>query len=147
MEASLETRPNKYVPSARAADPKSHGRSKVTNHRDLLPYIADGRARQARRFRDCVRALICDAGGIENLSEVKLGLVRRLAAATVLSEDLEVRAVNGEPIDIGTFCQLASTTVRLASRLGIERVARSINDPTLAIYEQELARFEAEDGA
>jgi len=108
-----------------------NGRSRVTNHRDLLPHIADGRQTQARRFRDLVRAFISDAGGIENCSEVKLGLARRLAAATVLSEDIEAKAVNGEPIDVGTFCQLASTTVRLATRLGVERVARDCG-PTLA---------------
>jgi hypothetical protein len=108
-----------------------NGRSKATNHRDLLPRIADGRATQARRFRDLVRAFIADAGGIEACSEVKLGLARRLAAATVLSEELEIKAVNGEPVDIGTFCQLASTTVRLSQRLGVERVARDIG-PSLS---------------
>jgi hypothetical protein len=122
--------------SLRIADAKplprtKFGRSKATNHRDLLPHIADGRQAEARRFRDCVRALIQDAGGIENCSEVRLGLIRRLAAATVLSEDIEAKAVNGEPIDISTFCQLASTTVRLAQRLGIERVPRDVS-PSLA---------------
>jgi hypothetical protein len=43
-----------------------------------------------------------------------------------LSEDLEGRAVNGDPVNIGEFCQLASTTVRIATRLGIERVARDV---------------------
>jgi hypothetical protein len=103
-----------------------HGRAAATNHRDLLPNVRDGREVQARRFRDLVRAFIADAGGIENCSEVKLGLLRRLAAATVLSEDLEGRAVNGDPVNIGEFCQLASTTVRIATRLGIERVARDV---------------------
>jgi hypothetical protein len=103
-----------------------HGRAAATNHKDLLPNVKDGRERQARRFRDVVRQLIADAGGIENCSEVKLGLVRRLAAATVLSEDLEGQAINGEPVSISEFCQLASTSVRLATRIGIERVARDV---------------------
>ena len=38
-------------------------------------------------------------------------------------EGSEAKAVNGEPIDLGAFCQLASTTVRLATRLGVERIA------------------------
>src|SRR5262245_61836245 len=90
------------VPSPKA----KHGRSAATNHRDLLPHVADGRQAQARRFRDLVRAMINDAGGVENCSEVRLGLIRRLAAATVISEEIEGKAVNGEPIDISTFCQL-----------------------------------------
>jgi hypothetical protein len=110
-----------------------YGRSKLTNHRDLLPKIADGRAGAARRFRDLVRALIADMGGIENCSEVKLGLIRRLAAATVLSEEIEARAVNGEPVDINQFCTLASTTVRLAQRLGINRIQRDVT-PSLSDY-------------
>ena len=48
----------------------------------------------------------------------------------MLSEELEGKAVNGQQVDIGTFCQLASTTVRLAQRLGIERVPREVG-PTL----------------
>jgi hypothetical protein len=111
-----------------------NGRARATNHRDVLPHIKDGRQTQARRFRDLVRALVSDSGGIANCSEIRLGMIRRLAAATVLSEDLETKAVNGEPIDVSTFCQLASTTVRLAQRLGIERIARDVGVPTLANY-------------
>jgi hypothetical protein len=107
-----------------------NGRSRASNHRDLLPHVADGRASQARRFRDLVRAFISDAGGAENLSEVKLGLLRRLAALTVMSEDIEGRAIAcGEPVDIAVYCQIASTSVRLSQRLGIERVPRDITLP------------------
>src|SRR5262245_30967924 len=108
------------------ADRRAKGRSRASNHRDLLPHISDGRSTQARRFRDLVGAMIADAGGIELCSEIRLGLIRRLAAATVLSEDIEAKAVNGEGVDIGEFCQLASTTVRLAQRLGVERIPREV---------------------
>jgi hypothetical protein len=105
----------------------------MTNHRDLLPQVADGRAPQARRFRDLVRAFIADAGGVENCSEVKLGLARRLASITVVVEDLEGRAVNGEVVDLNTLCQLASTAMRLSSRLGLERVSKNVT-PSLHQY-------------
>ena len=39
--------------------------------------------------------------------------------------------INGEAVDIGTLCTLASTTVRLSQRLGIERVPKDVS-PTLA---------------
>jgi hypothetical protein len=100
-------------------------RSKITNHVDLLP-DPDGRSSAARRFRDLVSAFLVDMGGIENCSEIKLGLVRQLAAVTVQAELLAAQMVNGVPVDIPTLCQLASTTVRLSTRLGIERIAKNI---------------------
>jgi hypothetical protein len=39
--------------------------------------------------------------------------------------------INGEAVDISTLCTLASTTVRLSQRLGLERVPRDAG-PTLA---------------
>jgi hypothetical protein len=115
-----------------------NGRARATNHRDVLPHIADGRHAQARRFRDLVRSMVGDAGGIENCTEVRLGLIRRLAAATVLSEEIEGKVVNGEMISVADFCQLASTTVRLATRLGVDRVPRDVG-LSLADYLQQQA--------
>jgi hypothetical protein len=101
-------------------------RSRITNHRELLPGV-NGRSAPARRFRDLVSSYIVDMGGLEYVSEIKLGLIRRLAAATVQAEIIEARMVNGEKIDVGTLCTLASTTVRIASRLGLERVAKPVD--------------------
>src|SRR6516165_373918 len=52
---------------------------------------------------------------------------------TVQAEMLEARMVNGEAIDIATLCTLASTTVRLSQRLGLERRARNVT-PSLGQY-------------
>jgi len=107
-------------------------RARITNHKDLLPGL-DGRTSAARRFRDLVSSYIADMGGIDRCSEIKLGLLRRLAAATVQAELLEARMVNGEQIDVGTLCTLASTTLRIASRLGLERRAKNVT-PTVKAY-------------
>ena len=56
--------------------------------------------------------------------------VCRLAATTVQAEMLEARMVDGEQIDVGQLCTLASTTVRIASRLGLERRAKPVT-PTV----------------
>jgi hypothetical protein len=104
----------------------------VTNHKDLLPGL-DGRSATARRFRDLVNAFVADMGGLDRCSEVRLGLVRRLAATTVQAEMLEARMVNGDAIDIATLCTLASTTVRLSQRLGLERRARNVT-PSVGQY-------------
>ena len=118
------------------------GRSRATNHRDLLPRIKDGRASQARRFRDLVRAFIVESG--DDCSEVRIGLLRRLAAATVLSEELECNVVNGEPVNISEFCTLASTTVRLAMRFGINRIPKNVT-PTLAQYLDQIHQQQTPD--
>jgi hypothetical protein len=107
-------------------------RSAVTNHQDLLPGL-DGRSAAARRFRDLVSSYISDMGGADRCSEIRLGLLRRLAATTVQAELLEARMINGEEIDVGTLCTLASTTVRISQRLGLERRARNVM-PSLREY-------------
>ena len=93
------------------SDELSRTRSAVTNHKDLLPGL-DGRSASARRFRDLVNAFVADMGGLDCCSEIKLGLVRRLAATTVQAEMLEARMMNGEAIDIATLCTLASLEAR-----------------------------------
>jgi hypothetical protein len=123
----------------------SRTRSAVTNQKDLLPGL-DGRSASARRFRDLVNAFVADMGGLDRCSEIKLGLVRRLAATTVQAEMLEARMVNGEAIDIATLCTLASTTVRISQRLGLNRVAKDAT-PSLATYLRSPPPTEIEEAA
>ena len=78
---------------------------------------------------------------------MKLGLLRRLAAASVLAEAMEAKAVSGAAIDVNEFCTLASTTVRLAQRVGINRVPRNVT-PSLNEYVASLDLApETEDAA
>ena len=131
-----------------AARRHKHGRSRLTNHRDLLPAL-DGRSSAARRFRDLVGAYIADMGGLDLCSEVKLGLLRRLAACTVRAEMLEAELLNGGQVSVSELCALASTAVRLSSRLGLERCQKTVG-PTLAEYLESLqnkAEPEVEVGA
>jgi hypothetical protein len=120
------------------------GRSKITNQPDLL-LGKDARSVTARRFRDLVKSLIADAGGVEHCSTAKIGLLRRLAAASVLAEIIEARAVDGEPIDIGEFCNLASTAVRLTSRVGLSRYKKNITPSLSEVFAD--ANQSSEDAA
>ena len=113
------------APSQPLSAAKSQARSRVTNHRDLLPNI-DGRSLIARRYRDIVAAVIADQGGLDRMAEARLQLTRRFAACAVLAESMEARMANGEALDIGEYSQLASTMVRVAARIGISRTARDI---------------------
>lgn len=118
---------------------KPTARSRVSNGSDLLPNV-DGRSATARRFRDICSAIIVDQGGLDRLSESRLQLIRRFAAAAVLAEQMESKLVEGTAIDLSEHAQLASTLCRLASRIGIDRISRDLT-PTLAEY---LAQKQAE---
>lgn len=103
----------------------ANARARITNHTELLPGL-DGRSAGARRFRDLIGAFVADQGGLDQLSEIKVGLIRRLAAASVMAEMIEAKAMSGADVDVSVFCNLASTTVRIASRLGLERVQKDM---------------------
>jgi hypothetical protein len=119
---------------------RSPQRSRISNGTALLPGI-DGRSAAARRYKDLVHAFVSDAGGADVCSEVKLGLIRRLASVTVQSEMLEAKMASGIDIDVGTLCTLASTVVRLSQRLGLNRVARDVTPaPTLHQYLRDKQR-------
>ena len=102
------------------------GKSRITNGRDILPNV-DLRSRIARRYRDLVQAICSDQGGADLMSEARMQLIRRFAAASCIAENLEAKLVAGEDIDLPSFAQLSSTLVRLTNHLGLERVPRNIS--------------------
>ena len=103
-------------------------RSRVSNGNTFLHGI-DGRSGLARRFRDVTAAILTDQGGAGTMAEARLQLIRRFAAAACLAEQMEARLANGEEIDIAEHAQLASTLVRIAQRIGIDRRAKNITPP------------------
>jgi hypothetical protein len=111
---------------------KVYGRSRISNGHDVLPDV-DGRSVIARRYRDIANAIFVDqSGGADQCSEARKQLIRRFAAA-VLAEQMESRLANGEQINIQEHATLSSTLVRLAQRIGIDRVARDVT-PSLDEY-------------
>jgi hypothetical protein len=113
----------------------------VSNGSEVLPGI-DGRSVVARRYRDLYEALCTDQGGIDRLSEVRLQLIRRFAAASVLAEQMEAKLANGAAVDIAEYCTLASTATRISNRIGMERRAKTV--PSLAEYIEARATIDAE---
>ena len=102
----------------------SKQRSRLSNGTKLLPDL-DGRSAMARRFRNS--AVLTDQGGADQCSESRLQLVRRFAAAAVLAEQLEAALANGQEINIAEHGLLCSTLVRIAQRIGIDRVPRDVS--------------------
>jgi hypothetical protein len=88
---------------------------------------------QDRRYRDITGAVIADQGGLARMSEARQQLIRRFAAAAVIPEQMESRLANGQEIDITQHSLLASTLVRIAQRIGIDRKLRRVV-PSLAEY-------------
>jgi hypothetical protein len=121
-------------------DRKAMGRARASNGHDILPGVRDGRSLIARRYRDIVRAIVADQGGAAQISEARLQLVRRFSAAAVLAEQMESRLANGEQIDIAEHALLASTLVRIARRIGVNRVPRDVTpSPSVVEYLREAA--------
>ena len=90
MSLSSEQRPATRLAQA-------HNRSRVTNGVDVLPDV-DGRSIVARRYRDISAQIISDQGGLDRLSESRVQLIRRFAAAAVIAEQMEARLANGEKL-------------------------------------------------
>jgi hypothetical protein len=111
---------------------KRRARSAVSNGTNVLANC-DGRSTIARRYRDIIAAVVAGAGGADRCSETKLALIRRFSAAACLAEAMEAKLVSGEPIDIGEHALLCSTLVRVAQRIGINRIPKNIT-PTLNEY-------------
>lgn len=128
MEGAIQKPPDSRSNAGR----KAYARSRVSNGRDVLPDV-DGRTGVARRYRDIASAVLIDQGGPELCSESRKQLIRRFAAAAVLAEQLEAQLVRGEAIDIQEHALLCSTMVRVAQRIGINRVARNVT-PTVDQY-------------
>jgi hypothetical protein len=128
----MEIVSRKFADSRPVEQRKRHGRSRISNHPDLLPGV-DGRSYVYRRFRDICTAIASDQGGASTLSEARLQLVRRFSAACVLAERMESDLANGKDINVERHALLCSTLTRLAQRIGIDRRARTLN-PTVADY-------------
>ena len=105
-------------------------RSRLSNQREILPGV-DQRLAIARRYRDLVAQIAQDQGGADRCSEARMQLIRRFASGAVLAEALEARLANGEEVDIAEHALLSSTLVRLAQRIGINRIARDVS-PSLS---------------
>jgi hypothetical protein len=67
----------------------------------------------------------------EALTAARIQLIKRFAAASILAEQLEVRVAQGEQISISEHALLCSSLVRLAQRIGIDKVPRDVT-PSLA---------------
>lgn len=102
---------------------KACGRSRLSNDATLLAGV-DMRSLVGRRYKDLIRAIISDQGGVERLAEARIQLIRRFAGIGCLAEAAEARMALGQEFDIGEYIAVASTMSRIAARIGINRTAK-----------------------
>ena len=112
--------------------------------RDLVPL--DKTSGPSRFFHRCVREIEGDLGGRQNLSRIEGELVRAFAGAATTLQYLNVQVALGDisELDLGSYATLASTLVRLGSRLGLQRRAKDIV-PSLAEYLEGTGNAAADD--
>jgi hypothetical protein len=110
-------------------------RSALTNGNRLfvLEGNADGRSASYRRFKDVLEQILADLGGAEILSEGQRQLCRRAATLSIMAESMECDAVGNKPFDVDLYGQLTDRLGRCLARLGLERVARPVNDGSQAL--------------
>ena len=133
-----------HRPSKAALKGRGQFKSRVTLGRDVLPNV-DGRSTIARRYRDIASAIVNDQGGVEQCSETRQQLIRRFSAAACIAEKMEAALVRGEQIDVAEHGLLCSTLVRIAQRIGINRVPKTIV-PSLHDYLETAASEPVEGG-
>jgi hypothetical protein len=79
-----------------------------------------------RRFRDLCANIAADAGGVDRLSTIQLDLIRKYASLAMLGEKLQADLINGREVNLGELVVISSTLSRLATRIGLKRVAKDV---------------------
>jgi hypothetical protein len=83
----------------------------------------------ARRFFDkMVREIESDLGGRRQLSRIQLELIRGFAGAATTLQYLNVQVALGETseIDLSGYAIIASTMLRIGSKLGLQRRPKDV---------------------
>jgi hypothetical protein len=99
--------------------------------RPLTRDALDGRTKARKLFDAIAKGIAADLGGEGQLSTVQLHLIEAFAGVAINVQDLNARMLIGEPINVVEQAHAISTLARVASRIGINRVARDIS-PTLS---------------
>ena len=123
--------------------PQAAFRTAIGNGSRVLDGV-DGRSHVARRHVEISASIASDLGGAALLSEAQLQLIRSAAGLVILREDLDSKAVNGERIDVATYCRISNSLRRVLGTIGLKRVPRDITPDPLT-YARQYDRLKAED--
>jgi hypothetical protein len=93
--------------------------------RDLVPLDNSG---PGRFHGKCVRDIERDLGGRYELTRIEIELIQAFAAGAVALRYLNAQIVLGDTsaLNVASFANLASTLLRIGSRLGFKRRAKEV---------------------
>jgi hypothetical protein len=106
----------------RSTNGKYLGKTRLISRSQL-----DHRTKAAQEFDQIASAIASDLGGEDRLSTVQKHLVEAFAGAAIHVNDLNARLLLGQEVDILEHSQAISTMVRIASRIGVHRLAKDIS--------------------
>jgi hypothetical protein len=115
-------------------DPAKPSRPRHKPVRLLQPLtreVLDKRSNAFKLFNRLAADIEADLGGRDQLSTIELTLIEAYVGAAVTLQHMNTRLALGQEIDLSQHAQAVSAMVRVASRLGLQRRARTVGGPTL----------------
>ena len=106
-------------------------RDKIRLGYERMPFAVDGRGSLAKRFKEIAGQLMVDQG--KDLPAVRLQLVKRFVGCCVLCETIEGQVAAGETVGVSEYSALINSLVRLANRIGLDRIPKNVT-PSLDDY-------------
>jgi hypothetical protein len=104
------------------------GKTKLLTLDDL-----DRRTRAATRALDLQDKLISERGGTENLSALRVEVLRSVAVLSAMVEDLQARWLMGEKTDVAVISTVINARRREAELIGLDPLPRDVS-PDLRDY-------------
>jgi hypothetical protein len=104
-----------------------------SKQRLLTRQSLDGRSRARKQYDAIVFGIAQDLGGEDRLSTVQCELVEAFAGVAVWFKDLNARLLLGQQVDPSEIASAVNSMVKVASRIGVTRIARDIT-PDLQTY-------------
>lgn len=86
----------------------------------------DARSHACRQFNAICANIAADLGGLSELSEVQKRLVEAFAGAFLHVDMMSTKLLINAEVDVTAHSTAISTLVRVASRIGLQRVARDV---------------------
>jgi len=94
----------------------------------------DSRRGAVQAFDRHARAIQNDLGGVDQLSAIQLDLIEAFVGEALVMQRMNAEVLLGKEVDLGLHALVAGAMCRLATRLGVKRVARDVTPPSLAVY-------------
>jgi hypothetical protein len=103
--------------------------TRITSGKKLVA-DEDGRSLWSRRMRDITSLHVSDSGGLDELSEAKRAIIRRIAVLTIECERMEKQFAENDDTPIPlleTYQRTCNTLRRQLEAIGLDRKPRDIN--------------------